>query len=149
MQGDELKSEPTDRPVLVVEPDGKTRREEPCLFRKKGLAVWKAPIKSLSEAEVAEAGWGSMEVFSITHEASGGAVCYLDTQDRAVAALLCALTLTDWTADYATVLAAINADPVKLKLIHALKQGRMEIVHIGAHRNNIRDARATQKPAEA
>ena len=131
MQGDDLMSEPTDKPVKVRDPQ-KILREEPCLFRKKGLAVWRTPITSLSPAEVAEAGWSSMEVFSVTHEASGAAVCYFDTQVRAVGALLCALTLTDWTADFATVLAAINADPMKLSLVHALRQGRLEIVRIDA-----------------
>jgi hypothetical protein len=129
MQGDDLKSEPTDKPVKVADPH-KVLREEPCLFRKKGLAVWKTPITTLSPEEVAETGWASMEVFSVTHESSGAAVCYFDTQVRAVAALLCALSLTDWTADFATVLAAINADPVKLSLVHALRQGRLEVVRL-------------------
>lgn len=122
----DMTSEPTDTPVKVVGPDGE--RTEPCLFRKKGLAIWMCPIKDAQKA--LDAGWPTMKMFNVTHELSGLQIFFYPTLMEATGALLAALTLTDWTQPKDALATVFKSDRQKAGAYMALKEGRMEIIRV-------------------
>lgn len=124
---DDMTSEALDQPVKVLGPDGE--RTEPCVFRKRGLAIWKCLIEDLDEAM--EAGWPSNAMFNVTHEVSGTLVCTYPTLLEATCALFAANTLTDWTQSEDAVKAVFKADQMKGHAIMALHKGRLDIVRQG------------------
>lgn len=101
--------------VMVRGPEGV--RWEPCLFRLKGLAVWRMAIPQGVERPE---NWPTEEIYSITHEHSGTRVAEAPTLR-----VLVVLPGLDWAKDMQTIKAAVKANRMLAAAIDCIKSGRV------------------------
>lgn len=124
-----LDSESIVEPITVIEKNAKTTRQEPCVFRLRGLAIW---CFLIPEGIQGREEWPSPVTFNITHEQSGTRVAIIpDLRTAKLAVQILVQLGLDWTQTNDAIAAKVRRESTLVAVIAAVRQGRMVEMGLG------------------